>query len=65
MEDPEPSNFDATSQDADERALRQADADVGRVVPHAEVVRWLRSWGTADELPAPYSANASKPGFSP
>jgi predicted transcriptional regulator len=22
-------------------------------VPHDEVVRWLRSWGTPDELPCP------------
>jgi predicted transcriptional regulator len=22
-------------------------------VPHDEVVKWLRSWGTPDELPCP------------
>jgi predicted transcriptional regulator len=30
-----------------------ADADAGRVVPHQEVARWLQSWGSEDELPAP------------
>lgn len=28
-------------------------ADEGRVVPHEEVVAWVRSWGRADELPMP------------
>jgi predicted transcriptional regulator len=31
----------------------EADAAAGRVVPHEEVRRWLRSWGKPDELPAP------------
>jgi len=33
----------------------QADADIaaGRGVPHAEVVAWMRKWGTAEETPAP------------
>ena len=30
-----------------------ADADAGRLVPHEKVARWLDSWGTEDELPAP------------
>jgi predicted transcriptional regulator len=25
----------------------------GRFVPHAEVARWLDSWGMPDELPCP------------
>jgi len=29
------------------------DARAGRVVPHEKVARWLRSWGTKRELPAP------------
>ena len=47
--------FDTEDLDAEERALREAEADLaaGRVVPHAEVVRWLESWGTAGELPCP------------
>lgn len=37
------------------RAIRQgmADADTGHTVAHEEVVTWLESWGTDDELPAP------------
>jgi len=30
-----------------------ADAKAGRVVAHEDVVRWLESWGTEDELPPP------------
>ena len=38
-----------------EEAIEQglADAEAGRVVPHEEVVRWLRSLGTENELPMP------------
>jgi predicted transcriptional regulator len=40
---------------AEARAIEQAEADVaaGRIVPHSAVVEWLKSWGTADELPCP------------
>jgi predicted transcriptional regulator len=34
-------------------AQAEADFAAGRVVPHAEVVAWLKSWETADELPCP------------
>jgi predicted transcriptional regulator len=34
-------------------AEAMADYEAGRVVPHAEVVKWLRSWGNPDELPCP------------
>lgn len=30
-----------------------ADADEGRTVAHEDVVRWVRSWGTKEELPPP------------
>jgi antitoxin component of MazEF toxin-antitoxin module len=30
-----------------------AEADAGETVPHEKVVSWLRSWGTANELPQP------------
>ncbi|HRD27121.1 MAG TPA: antitoxin [Caulobacter sp.] len=48
-----PAEFDA---DYDERSAA-ADADVaaGRVVPHEEVAKWLRTWGTPDEKPLPRS----------
>ena len=47
--------FDEIDQDAEARAIAEAEADVAaeRVVPHDEVVKWLRSWGTPDELPCP------------
>jgi predicted transcriptional regulator len=28
-------------------------ADAGRLVDHAEVASWVRSWGTANETPTP------------
>jgi len=34
-------------------AEAEADIAAGRVVPHEKVVEWLRSWGTANELPCP------------
>ena len=30
-----------------------ADMDAGRFVTHQAVVRWLKSWGTENELPPP------------
>ena len=47
--------FDEIDEDAEARAIAEAEADVaaGRVVRHEEVVKWLRSWGTPDELPCP------------
>jgi len=38
---------------AEARAIAEAEADVaaGRLVPHGEVAKWLRSWGRPDELP--------------
>lgn len=43
--------------DDEEAALlaAEADADAGRVVPHSEVAKWLRTWGTPDEGPPPKS----------
>jgi hypothetical protein len=47
--------FDDIDEDAEARAIEEAEADVaaGRIVPHEEVVKWLRSWGTPNELPCP------------
>ena len=39
-------------------ALSRADSKAGRVVAHERVVEWVRSWGTADELPKPTCKNA-------
>jgi predicted transcriptional regulator len=53
----EPSVFDQPNEDADELATLEgeADAEAGRVVPHAEVAAWLDTWGTPNEKPAPKS----------
>jgi predicted transcriptional regulator len=53
--DLEPSVFEQIDNEAEARALQQARADVaaGRVISHEAVVRWLRSWGTPNELPRP------------
>jgi predicted transcriptional regulator len=50
--------FDQTDEAAEARAIAEAEADIaaGRVVPHDEVVKWLRSWGTPNELPCPFTA---------
>ena len=47
--------FDAIDEEAEKRALAEAEADIaaGRVVLHKEVVAWLQSWGKPDELPCP------------
>jgi predicted transcriptional regulator len=29
------------------------EADAGKLIPHADVVAWVRSWGQPDELPMP------------
>jgi predicted transcriptional regulator len=40
---------------AEAQAIVEAEADVaaGRIVPHEDVVEWLKSWGKPDELPVP------------
>ena len=47
--------FDAVDEEAEERALREAEADLdaGRVISHDAMRRWLLSWGTDSELPPP------------
>jgi predicted transcriptional regulator len=47
--------FEEIDEDAETRALDEAEADVaaGRVVPHDQVAEWLKSWGEPDELPCP------------
>lgn len=55
MVTPEPSLFDEIDEEAEERALDEAEADIaaGRVISHEAMTRWLLSWGTANELPPP------------
>jgi predicted transcriptional regulator len=57
MGKPEPSLFDVADEEAEAQSEAEAEADVaaGRVVPNERVIEWLRSWGTADELPTPAS----------
>lgn len=53
--DEEPAVFileEAVELDAREQKA-MADIDAGRFVTHEAVVRWLKSWGTEDELPPP------------
>ena len=51
----DPSIFESTDSESDERALREGEAaaDAGQVVSHSEVAKWLATWGTPDEAPAP------------
>ena len=60
MSDP-PNEFDEEPgvfvEEADELDARErkamAEIDAGRFVTHEAVVRWLKSWGTDNELPPP------------
>ncbi len=55
--DSEPSIFDQIDEEAERLADERAEADVkaGRVVRHAKVAEWLKTWGTPERRPAPYS----------
>lgn len=37
-------------------AKAEAEIDPGRFVPHADVAKWLQSWGTPNKLPRPKSS---------
>ncbi len=53
--DEEPAAFvfeEAVELDAREQKA-MADIDAGRFITHEAVMLWLKSWGTADELPPP------------
>ncbi len=45
--------FDKVAEEG--RAIAEAEAALkaGRIVPHEEVVKWLKSWGRPDESPCP------------
>jgi predicted transcriptional regulator len=47
--------FDEIDEDAEARAIVEAESDIdaARLVAHENVVKWLRSWGTPDELTCP------------
>ena len=52
---PETTLFDTADDDAEARAVSDAEAQVaaGKIISHDAVRRWLKSWGKADELPPP------------
>ena len=53
--DPEMSLFDTVDEEHERLADEQAEADVkaGRVISNEAMIRWLKSWGTANPLPPP------------
>ena len=57
MSEPKTNARSDTDDDAVEAVRRDAQAEAdyaaGQIVPHDRVVAWLKSWGTADELPCP------------
>ena len=56
---PERPLFDAADGEAEARADARADANVAasRMISHAAVTRWLRSWGSDKLLPRPHIAD--------
>jgi predicted transcriptional regulator len=55
MPNPEPSVFDETDPQGDERALQRGQADyaTGKVISNDAMKRWLLSWGAGESLPRP------------
>ncbi len=53
----EPTLFDEVDDAVEAAADAGGLADIAaeRVIPHDEVARWLETWGTPDEKPAPAS----------
>ena len=51
----EPGIFSKRDREADQASIARARADIaaGRVVEHAKVAEWLKTWGTKDEHPIP------------
>ncbi len=47
--------FDEIYEEAETRTIAKARAEIaaGKGVPHEEVINWLESWGTLNELPPP------------
>jgi len=47
--------FDEIDEAAEERAIEAAEQAIrdGRVIGNEAMMRWISSWGTADELPPP------------
>ena len=52
--DEEPGVFPEEAVELDAREQKaMANIDAGRFITHEAVVRWLKSWGTDNELPPP------------
>jgi predicted transcriptional regulator len=49
----QPKPLDSEIDDATADAQALADLKAGRTISHDKVKAWLRSWGTANELPPP------------
>ena len=49
--------FDEIDEEAEALAIAKARAEIaaGEGIPHDDVVAWLLSWGTPNELPPPKS----------
>jgi predicted transcriptional regulator len=47
--------FDEIDDEAEARAIAKARAEIaaGEGVPQDDVMKWLKSWGTPNELPPP------------
>lgn len=47
--------FEEIDEDEDARLIAEAEADfaAGRVISNEAMMRWIKSWGTPDELPPP------------
>lgn len=52
---PKPQSSNDAEREAKRSAIAEARADVaaGRVISHADMSKWLDSWGTPNELPPP------------
>ena len=50
--------LEGVDEDTEAHAIAEAKRAIkeGRIVPHEEVVKWLQSWGTENELPCPRSS---------
>lgn len=51
----EPAIFEQPDPEAEAASVERARADIaaGRVIANADVIKWLKTWGTPDEKPAP------------
>jgi len=49
----EPFIDETPEEEAASFARAEADIAAGRVIPHEEVAKWLKTWGTPEEGPPP------------